>query len=433
MSDDAPAAAKREKISVGLSRAEIFTGPVRRYLLARFCASAALQIQSVAVGWYVYAITNSALDLGLVGLSMFLPAAGLALIAGQVIDRFERRRVLLFAWSLQAVASAGIGVLALSGLGRVDLVFLLIACYGAGRAFEQPAQAALLPSLVPVAVFARVTPAGSLVNQSAVVIGPALGGILFLLGAPVAFFGAAAMLLAALAAMFSLPKAPSRPADPMSWSGFLGGISFIRRAEAVRGAITLDMFGVFFGGATALLPIFARDILRIGPVGLGLLRSAPAIGALVSGLYLARHPMDRHVGRKMLTTVVVFGAATIVFGLSRWLPLSFAALVLLGGADVVSVVVRSTLVQTATPDAIRGRVSAVNSLFVGTSNQLGEFESGVTASWFGAVGSVVLGGAATLVVVAIASRRFPALRRMDRFIMAPAEDERAPQIRDETR
>jgi MFS family permease len=189
----------------------------------------------------------------------------------------------------------------------------------------------------------------------------------------------------------------------------------------VRGAITLDMFGVFFGGATALLPIFARDILMIGPIGLGLLRSTPAIGALAAGLYLARHPMERHVGRRMFLAVMVYGAATIAFGLSHWLPLSVAALVIIGASDVVSVVVRSTLVQTATPDVIRGRVSSVNSLFVGTSNQLGEFESGVTADWFGAVGSVVLGGAATLLVVAVAIYRFPALRRMDRFIMAPAE------------
>lgn len=396
----------------------VFTGPVRLYLLARFCGSTAFQIQGVAVGWYIYAITNSPLQLGFVGLAMFLPTVSLALFAGHAIDRFQRRRVLLAAWSVQAFAATIIGVLALTGAGTVFWIYVLIACVGAGRSFEQPAQAALLPTLVPVAVFPRVTPVGSLVNQCAVVIGPALGGLLFIFGAPVAFFGAAIALCVALTAVFLLPGHPPRPAQPLSLESFLSGVSFIRRAEAVRGAITLDMFGVFFGGATALLPIFARDILQIGPVGLGLLRSTPAIGALITGLYLARHPLDRKVGGRMLIAVTVYGAATVVFGLSHWLPLTAAALMAIGGADVVSVVVRSTLVQTATPDDIRGRVSAVNSLFVGTSNQLGEFESGVTADWFGAVGSVVLGGVATLIVVAIASQRFPALRRMDRFIMA---------------
>jgi MFS family permease len=428
MSDDAPEDAQREPSQPEEQPIRVFTGPVRRFFVARFCVAAAFQIQGVAVGWYIYALTGSPLDLGLVGLVMFLPAAALALIAGQLIDRYSRRRVLLAAWTLQASSACGIALLALFGLGRVDLIYALIACFGAGRAFDQPAQAALLPSLVPVAVFPRVTPANSLVNQFAVIIGPALGGLLFAAGAsifgdgaPVAFFGTVVMYMIGLGAMLSLPHVPARPGQPLSWYSLLGGVRFIRRTEAVRGAITLDMFGVFFGGATALLPIFARDILMIGPVGLGLLRSAPALGALGAGLYLARHPLERHVGRRMFAAVIVYGGATIAFGLSHWLAVSVAALILIGAADVVSVVVRSTLVQTATPDAIRGRVSAVNSLFVGTSNQLGEFESGVTADWFGAVGSVVLGGAATLVVVAIASRRFPALRRMDRFLMAPAE------------
>ena len=419
MSDDAPAAAQRATETQGIGSVGIFTGPVRRYLLARFSVAAAFQIQSVAVGWYIYALTDSALDLGFVGLAMFLPQAGLALIAGQVIDRFERRRVLLTAWTLQAGASGVIALLALLDLHRVDLIYLLISCFGAGRAFEQPAQATMLPSLVPVPLLPRVTPANSLMNQSAVVIGPTLGGLLFIFGAPVAFLGTMTMLAIGIAAVSSLPRTPRRPAQPLSWESFLGGISFIRRAETVRGAVLLDMFGVLFGGgATTLLPIFARDIFAIGPVGLGLMRSAPAIGALASGLFLARHPLERHVGRRMFGAVAVFGVATIVFGLSHWLILSFAALIALGAADVVSVVVRSTLVQTATPDNIRGRVSAVNSLFVGTSNQLGAFESGLMAEWFGAVGAVALGGVVTLLVVVAASRTFPALRRMDRFIMA---------------
>jgi len=425
MSDPAPEAGQGESESHSTKPARVFTGPVRLYLLARFSGSASFQIQGVAVGWYIYQLTNSPLQLGLVGLAMFLPTVSLALFAGHVIDRFERRRVLLCAWSVQAAAAAAIGLLALFDIGTVFWVYALIACIGAGRSFEQPAQAALLPSLVPVALFPRVTPAGSLVNQFAVILGPALGGLLFIFGAPVAFFGAVTMLCVALTAVFLLPRHPPRRAQPLSWNSFLSGIHFIRRAEAVRGAITLDMFGVFFGGATALLPIFARDILMIGPVGLGLLRSTPALGALVTGLYLARHPLERHVGHKMFIAVTVFGAATILFGLSHWIWLTVVALIAIGAADVVSVVVRSTLVQTATPDDIRGRVSAVNSLFVGTSNQLGEFESGVTADWFGAVGSVVIGGAATLVVVAVGMQVFPALRRMDRFIMASDKQKRS--------
>jgi MFS family permease len=417
MSDPAPEG-QGDSESHSTKPARVFTGPVRLYLLARFSGSASFQIQGVAVGWYIYQLTNSPLQLGLVGLAMFLPTLSLALVAGQVIDRVQRRRVLLISWSVQACASAAIGLLALTGASNVYWVYALIMCIGAGRSFEQPAQAALLPTLVPVELFARVTPAGSLANQFAVIIGPALGGLLFIFGASVAFFGAMAILLVGIAAVFLLPGQPPRPASPMSWHSFLGGIRFIRRAEAVRGAIMLDMFGVFFGGATALLPIFARDILEVGPVGLGLLRSTPALGAMITGLYLARHPLERNVGRTMFAAVGVFGVATILFGLSHWIWLTAAALIALGAADVVSVVVRSTLVQTATPDDIRGRVSAVNSLFVGTSNQLGEFESGVTADWFGAVGSVVLGGSATVIVAAVGLWMFPALRRMDRFIMA---------------
>ena len=425
MTDPAPDGGQGDSESQSTKPARVFTGPVRLYLLARFCGSSAFQINGVAFGWYIYQLTNSPLQLGLVGLAMFLPTVSLALFAGHAIDRFQRRRVLLCAWSVQAAAAASIGLLALVGVHNVFWIYVLIACIGAGRSFEQPAQAALLPTLVPVALFPRVTPAGSLVNQFAVILGPALGGLLFIFGAPVAFFGAVTMLCVALTAVFLLPKQPPRPAQPLSWESFLSGIHFIRRAEAVRGAITLDMFGVFFGGATALLPIFARDILMIGPVGLGLLRATPALGALVTGLYLARHPLERKVGHKMFAAVTVFGAATILFGISHWIWLTVVALIAIGAADVVSVVVRSTLVQTATPDDIRGRVSAVNSLFVGTSNQLGEFESGVTADWFGAVGSVVIGGAATLIVVALGMQLFPALRRMDKFIMAGDKPERS--------
>jgi hypothetical protein len=256
----------------------------------------------------------------------------------------------------------------------------------------------------------------SLASQVAVVTGPSAGGLLYLLGTGVPFLVVATLLAAALVAVALLPAPHAGAAGaPLSWAGLLDGIRFIQRHAAVRGAISLDLFGVLFGGATALLPIFARDILAIGPAGLGLLRSAPAVGAMATAFLLARRPLSRHVGRRMLAAVAIFGAATVVFGLSRSLVLSLGALVAIGAADMVSVIVRSTLVQTATPDAIRGRVSAVNTVFIGTSNQLGEFESGVTAAWFGPVASVVLGGAMTLLVAALWAYRVPALRRMDRF------------------
>lgn len=418
MSDDAPPADGRE----GGGATERLPAAVHRYLVSRFCVMAALQIQAVAVGWYVYDLTNSALDLGFIGLAQFLPNASLCLVAGQVIDHFPRRRVTLAGQSIECLCSSLLALLAFIGTRRVELVFLLIACYGAARAFETTASATLLPALVSRTAFPRAVALSSLASQSAVIAGPSVGGLLYLLGTPVPFFAVATLLLIAFFAILSLPEsAATRSGEPVSWHSVLGGIRFFRDNEAMRGVFTLDVFGVLFGGATALLPIFARDILTIGPAGLGLLRSAPAIGALVIGLVLARRPMERHVGRRMLFAVAVYAVATIVFGLSRWPVLSFAALAIVGAADMVSVVIRKTLIQTATPDRIRGRVNAVNTLFLGTSNQLGEFESGVTATWLGAVGSVVLGGAVTLLVVALWSRHFPALRRMDHYAMAPAE------------
>jgi MFS family permease len=386
------------------------------FLAARFSAISAAQVLAVAVGWYVYALTGSAVDLGLIGLAQFLPTVGLALPAGQIIDRYPRRHVLMAALTVEGLCAGALAVLSTADSVPVLAVFAVIACYGAARAFEHPASISLLPSLVPAAEFPRAAAWSSMSNQSAFVAAPAIGGLLYVFGATVPFVVTTLLLAVAVTAVFFLPasrRPPSR--EKVTWRAVLSGIEFIWRNKVVLGAISLDMFGVLFGGAVALLPIFARDILAIGPVGMGLLRSAPAVGALAVGLFLTRHPPKRHVGVKMLAAVAVFGAATIVFGLSDSAYLSFGALAVVGAADMVSVVVRSTLVQIWTPDAIRGRVSAVNSLFIGTSNQLGEFESGITAAWFGPVGSVVLGGAATLLITGFWCFGSAALRRLDRL------------------
>ncbi len=389
---------------------------VAPFLVQRFASGFANQVQAVAVGWYVYALTGSALDLGLVGLAQFVPTLGLALVAGHAVDRYPRRNIMLASVALEFACYAGLAALTLSGNRSVVPVFVVVAGLGVVRAFNHPAQSSLLPTLVAPPVFPRVVAWSAGALQSAVVIGPTAGGLLYLFGAPVPFLVAAALSAASFAAIAALPAHRGAPAPaPQSWQRVLSGIHFIRNHQAVLGAITLDLFGVLFGGATALLPIYARDILMIGAPGLGLLRSAPAVGALVTAAALTRWPLTRHVGPRILVTVAAYGAATVVFGLSTVLPLSFVALIAVGAADMVSVVTRNTLVQTSTPDSIRGRVSAVNTVFIGTSNQLGEFESGAVAAWLGPVASVVLGGAVTVAVAALWAWRFPALRMMDRF------------------
>ncbi len=389
---------------------------IRLFLLQRIASGMALQMQAVAVGWYVYALTSSPLDLGFIGLVQFVPTAGLALAAGHFVDRHPRRFVLLAAQALELACYLALAAVAYSGIGSVGLVFLIVAGLGVARAFDHPAQASLLPGLVPTRAFPRAAAWSSMAGQLSVVVGPATGGLIYILGPAVPFAVAAASACVAMIAVLLIDeKRAAQKHAPVTWKTLVSGITFIRHHQAVLGAISLDLFGVLFGGASALLPIFARDILMIGPVGLGLMRSAPAVGALTTGLILTRWPLSRHVGSRMLIAVAIYGIATLIFGVSRWTPLSFAALICIGAADMVSVVTRNTLVQTETPDAIRGRVNAVNTVFIGTSNQLGEFESGVTAAWFGPVGSVVLGGAATLLIAALWAWRLPALRRMDCF------------------
>lgn len=386
---------------------------VARLLLSRNASSLAYQMQAVAVGWQIYALTHRPLSLGLLGLAQFLPMVLLIFVAGHAADRFDRRRI---AAACQAVELLGAACLAAGSMLHAlspALIYAMVALLGAARAFESPCMQALLPSLVPPSLLPRAAALFSSVFQTMTIIGPSVGGLLYGLGAPLPY-GVCACLFAAAAAGVSLVQASApRPREPVNLDAVFGGLNFIRARPEILGAISLDLFAVLLGGATALLPVYASDILHAGPFSLGLLRAAPAIGALGVSLLLARRPIGRRAGRLMFAAIGVFGVATIVFGLSRSLPLSIAALAVLGGADVVSVVVRSSLVQLQTPDEMRGRVSAVNMLFIGTSNQLGEFESGTLAALIGPVPAVVLGGVGTLAVALLWMRLFPTLRRLD--------------------
>jgi MFS family permease len=385
------------------------------FLAARFCSAMAVMMVGVAVGWQVYAITHSPFALGMVGLAQFLPAFALSLPGGLAADRFDRRRVLLVSFSVEILVGASLLVLSLRPTPSATWIFVVIAFMGVGRAFMAPANGSLLPVLVPPEHFPRAVAWNSTMFQTATIAGPALGGFMYAVG-PGFVYGIATGLLvlgfgfiAALRGRFHVPNSSA------GWNGLLEGVRFVLVKKALLGAISLDLFAVLFGGATALLPIFARDILHTGPWGLGLLRSSPAIGAAAVALWLAHHPIPGKAGRRMFANVALFGVATIVFALSRQFWLSMVALVVLGAADMVSVIVRGTLVQVSTPDAMRGRVSAVNMLFIGASNELGEFESGLTASWFGTVPATVLGGVGTLAVVLVWWRLFPTLRNADRL------------------
>jgi MFS family permease len=390
--------------------------PFVLFWLSRVFAMVAHQMLGVAVGWQVYALTGSALDLGLIGLVQFMPAFFLMLVAGHVADRFDRRRVLQLCMVAEAIAALGLCIG--SAFGRIDarMVFALVFVVGCARAFQMPTMQALLPSLVPPSLLSRAIAANASAGQAAVIAGPALGGVLYIAGPAIVYATSTTLFLLTGLLVFLIDVKHAPPRMPSAgWSSVLDGIRFIRRQPAMLGAISLDMVAVLLGGAAALLPIYARDILATGPWGLGLLRSSIAVGGLGTALWLARHPLRGNAGHRMFAAVAIFGAATIVFGLSSSFVVSLLALVVLGASDMVSVVVRQSLVQLQTPDAMRGRVSAVNSLFIGASNQLGEFESGVTAAWFGVVPSVVIGGIGTLLVVFAWMRLFPALAAVDRL------------------
>lgn len=391
---------------------------VKQLLFSRLGATIATQMQSVVVGWQIYSITHAPLALGIVGLAQFAPMALFILPAGDIADRFDRKRLLAAAWLLEAVASALFLMLTFMHPASAAPFYGVLVLFGMARAFAGPAMQSFLPLLVPIEDLGRAIAWNSSAFQISVIAGPALGGGAYILGPDVAYAVCFGLFLAAAASVFTIRGARPQQHDAARQSAFkrfTAGVAYVRRNRIILGAISLDLFAVLFGGATALLPVYASTILHVGPVGLGALRSAMAVGAFVVGVYLGRRSLARHAGHVMFACVALFGVATIVFGLSRSFPLSLAALAVAGAADMVSVFVRSTLIQLATPDAMRGRVSAVNSLFIGSSNELGEFESGVTAHWFGVVPAVVVGGVGTLAVVALWLWRFPALRRVDRL------------------
>jgi MFS family permease len=388
-----------------------------RYLMARCLGTLAVQMQTVAVGWQVYAVTSDPLDLGLIGLSQFLPFILLILPAGHAADHYDRGRILTGCYFLNMTSALALLSFSILGVHAVGAVFAVMTLFGVTRAFAMPAAQALVPNLVPPELFAKATAVNSTVFQVCTIAGPTLGGLLYLAG-PGVVFGTVATLLAVSTLLMTRVRIGARNsgAPPaITWRSLLSGLTFVRSKSTVLGAISLDLFAVLFGGATALLPIYARDILHTTSVGLGILRTAPGVGAAVCALVLSLSPLDRHVGRWLFAGVAVFGAATVVFGLSTNIVVSVIALVLLGAGDMVSVYLRHLLVQLETPDEIRGRVSAVNAVFIGASNELGEFESGITAAWFGTVRAVVIGGVATMLVAASWAWWFPQLRRMDRL------------------
>ncbi|WP_338333042.1 MFS transporter [Acetobacter sp. LMG 32666] len=383
---------------------------------ARALSSFAGQVQAVAVGWQVYALTHSAAALGFVGLAQFLPMMAFIFPAGHAADQHDRKRIVMTSQSIALLAAAFMAYASFTHQLSAAMIYGLVAIFGTCKAFEMPAQQTFLPSIVPPALFPRATALSSSLFQVASIAGPSLGGLLYGLGAGVCYsLCALSFGIAALATWSMVLTNPARPRQRPTLAAVFGGIAFLRRKPTMLGAISLDLFAVLLGGATAMLPIFATDILHAGPWGLGLLRASPAIGALLVATVLARHPLGRHAGRWMFAAVAVFGVATILFGLSHSIAVSVLMLAILGGADVVSVMVRGALVQLGTPDEMRGRVSAVNMLFIGSSNQLGEFESGMLAAVMGPVAAVVLGGIGTLVVTGVWMGLFPGLRRLDRL------------------
>jgi len=391
--------------------------PFMRLWSARLFGTAASQMLLVAIGWHMYDLTGSAWDLGLVGLYQFVPALLLALLAGHVVDRHHRGRIVAACFGVQGAVAL---VLLLAVQARHDTRGLLLALslvLGAVRAFQMPAQQALTPLLVSPMMLPRAMAFSSAGMQGAIIGGPALGGLLFVAGMGVVYGVAVAFFVVAAALVLRLRYAHLPPArEPVTLRTVLAGVDFIWKRKPVLGAVSLDLFAVLLGGAVALLPIYAKDILHTGPWGLGLLRGAPAVGALAMSILLTRRPVERHVGRTLLLAVGLFGVCMVVFGLSRSFTVSLVALAVSGGADMVNVVIRQTLVQLETPDAMRGRVSAVNSIFIGASNQLGEFESGATAALLGPVGSVVAGGVGTVLVALAWFRLFPSLAQRDRIV-----------------
>lgn len=392
------------------------------FWIARVCSTVGYQMLALTIGWQIYELTNSAFDLGLVGLIQFVPAVILTLLIGHAADRYDRRLIVRSAQCVHVLAAMMITTALIAGVLNRELLFGAVFLIGCARAFELPTAHSLVPALVPAPMIGRAIAAWTSANQVAVICGPALGGLLYAVSPRlvtslcILFFSASVVLIS-----FVRARGVAETREPPTVASVLAGFNFIRTRNRLLGVITLDLFVVLLGGVTALLPIFARDILAVGPSGLGLLRSAPAVGALLTTIWLSNHPVERHIGPKMFGVVAIYGLATIAFGLSRSFPLSLAVLALLGLADALSVVIRFSLVQIETPDDKRGRVSAINYLFVGSSNTLGEFESGAVAALFGAVPSVLIGGIGSLLIAGLWMLIFPDLRRVDRF--EPADEE----------
>src|ERR1700719_1599334 len=381
---------------------------------ARFLIVAAVEMQAVAVGWQVYDITKRALDLGMVGLAQFLPGILLFLVSGHASDRFDRRKVLRACYAGYALCSGLLLAIAEAGTHSVRPIYVVLILLGVVRSFNGTASRSILPQLVPEEHFANAVAWNATTFQTATILGPSLGGILYAAfhGPSAVYAGALLTAVGALLSMFRIKTRPqARRREPMTAKTILAGLHFIWREKLILGAISLDLFAVLLGGAVALLPVYAREILHTGPWGLGLLRTAPGVGAALMAIALAHRPLRGRAGPTLLWAVAGFGVCTILFGVSRSLVLSLISLILLGAADMISVIIRATLVQLRTPDEMRGRVMAVDMVFIGTSNELGQFESGLTAHWFGTVPAVLLGGVGTLAVIAVWAWMFPELRR----------------------
>ncbi|MDX9874361.1 MAG: MFS transporter [Spongiibacteraceae bacterium] len=388
------------------------------FLLGRLSSTFAMQIQAVVVAWQVYDITREPMSLAYVGLAQFIPMLLLLLPAGDIVDRFDRRRILFCSWTLQGICSALLLWLSLRATDDVTAFYWVLALFGCARSFTWPTLQSLLPQIVPREQLAKAVAFNSAILKIAIIGGPVLGGVLYTFGAPLtygiclALFWVAPLLLARVPVPYAEPR---QPLQGNAFSRFTAGLAYMWSRPIILGAISLDLFAVLLGGVVALLPIYAQEVLHVGPEGLGALRSAIAIGALLMGLYLGVRSIGRRVGLVMFVAVAIFGVANLVFALSTTFWLSFAALMVAGAADMISVNIRQTLIQLATPDAMRGRVNAVNMLFIGSSNELGEFRAGTMAEWFGVVPAAVLGGAGTLAVVGIWMWRFTPLRTVDRF------------------
>ena len=386
----------------------------RNYWVSRILASTSFQMLSVAIGWQMYDLTHDAFSLGLVGLAQFIPMVFLTFVVGQVADRFDRRKIVFFCQIIEAFIAGLLLYGNIDGwLGR-DQILVAAAILGSCRAFEGPTSSALLPQLVPKKILQQAISLATTAGQTSQILGPMIGGLLFSIGASYVYSTATvALLVGAILTFMIRPEHEFvRKSEPVSLRSIFLGLEFIYRHPVILGTISLDLFAVLLGGATALLPIYAQDILHTGPWGLGLMRTAPAVGALIVSLVLAYYPLKNNIGLKLFGALAVFGLATMLFALSTSLIVSLFALFLIGGSDVISVVIRSSLVQLQTPDEMRGRVNAVNSLFIGTSNQLGEFESGTVAGLIGAVPAAFIGGVGTIIVAGLWMYLFPSLRRI---------------------